>query len=248
MSQSFDMDPWEFKRHIRAVESRSTNAELRKKETSQSDPQVGSITTDFAHCTDSTSFLLGLWGCPPEFRGFIDALIGVAGYRAGHCKWFSASDNEVASRANRSTKWVQNMRRGFLEWQKRQNVAMVDIEDNDYNDGHPIPHKYRVNVARAAAESTLNARQSRQWGVNPGIALEEAARTMRDSLPEVPVHRRHKKSSRPDAATKMSQDLSFALTKVRKAKQTHKLTLNHVELDAKTLETIANIRIELDAF
>src|SRR5260370_26749696 len=100
---------------------------------------------------------------------------------------------------------------------------MVDIEDNDYNDGHPIPHKYRVNVARAAAESTLNARQSRQWGANPGIALEEAARTMRDSLPEVPVHRKHKKSLIPHAARRMAQDLSFALTKVRNAKQTHDL-------------------------
>src|SRR5260370_27648382 len=107
---------------------------------------------------------------------------------------------------------------------------MVDIEDNDYNDGHPIPHKYRVNVARSAAESTLNARRSRQWGVNPGIALEEAARTMRDSLPEVPVHKRHNKSSRPDAQRNMAQDLSFALTKVRRAKQTKELSLNRIEL------------------
>ena len=149
----------------------------------------GRLTTDFAHNTDAASFLLSAWGCPPEFRGFIDVIVGLSGYRAKSGEWFHASDEELSRRANRSTKWVQNQRQEFLKSQHQYNVAMVDIEDNDYNDGHPIPHRYRVNLPRIAAEVTLNARQSKTWGSNPGIALEESAKILRDSLPEVPVHR-----------------------------------------------------------
>src|SRR5687767_6431176 len=108
MRREFDMNPREFRRHTRAEESRFIMAELRKNETPQSDVSI--LTTDFAHVTDSTSFLLALWECPPEFRGFIDALIGVAGYRAKRDEWFSASDKEIARRANRSKKWVQYQR------------------------------------------------------------------------------------------------------------------------------------------
>jgi hypothetical protein len=252
MKRECDMNQREFSRHRRAVgsrrdaeESRFILGELHKNQRLQSTVEI--LVDDFAHVTDSTSFLLALWECPPEFRSFIDALIGIAGYRAKRGDWFAASDDDIRRRANRSKKWVQIQRRDFQKWQQHNNVAMVDIEDNNYNDGHPIPHRYRVHLARLAAESTLNARQSRTWHVNPGIALEEAAQTMRDSLPEAPVHRRHRKSSTPDAEKQMERDLSFALTKVRRAKQTNELTGNHIELNTKMLETIENIRTGLDA-
>jgi len=246
MSLEFDMDPREFSRHNLAAESRFIMDELRKNDP-QSEQHLDRLTVDYTHVTDSTNFLLAFCECPPEFRGFIDALVGLAGYRAKGGEWFKASDEEIARRANRrSTKWVQNQRKRFLKWQTRNNVAMVDIEDNKYNEGQPIPHKYRVNLARIAAESTLNARQSVNWGRNPGIALQEAAQTMRDSLPEVPVHKRHRKSFRPDAETRIGQELSYALTKVKNAKQTNELTGNNIKLTPKMLETIANLRSELD--
>lgn len=45
----------------------------------------------------------------------------------------------------------------------------------------------------------------------------------------------------------MERQIRFALTKVKGAKRTNELTGNHINLNPKMLETIANIRSELDA-
>jgi hypothetical protein len=243
------MDQLQFSRHRRAVgsrrdaeESRRILAALHKNQRPESTLEI--LVEDFTHVTDETNFLLALWECPPEFRTFIDALIGLAGYRAKRNEWFSASDKEIARRANRrSTKWVQIQRKEFLKWQNRNNVAMMDVEDNSYNDGHPIPHRYRVHLASIAAESTLNARQSRTWGVNPGIALEEAARTMRDALPEAPpVHRSYQRSRRPDAEQQIERQLGLASTMVKKTIETNRATGYNVELNPVMLERIEEIK------
>ena len=135
-----------------------------------------------------------------------------------------------------------------MKWQTQHNVALIDIEDNKYDRGEKTPHKYRVHIARLAAETTLDARDSLNWKHHRfDEAIEEAAKMTRDSLPEVPTHVKHKRTSRPDAETSMERNLRFALTKVRGAKRTNELTGNHIELNAKMLETIGNIRSELDA-
>src|SRR5258705_6386404 len=132
MNSSVDMNPVEFNRHERAVEARFIKEQLRKNEATLTEQQPERLTTDFAHVTDETNFLLALWESPPAFRAFIDAVIGVAGYRAGKSEWFKASDKEIARRAGRSEKWVQMHRKEFLSWQKKHNVAFLDIEDNKY--------------------------------------------------------------------------------------------------------------------
>ncbi len=248
MNQSFDMYPAQFKRHAGAVEARLTMAELRKNDESLSDRAPERLTVDFAHTTDATNYLLALWDCPPVFRAFLDAVIGVSGFRAAKTEWFKATDRQIAARANRSTKWVQNQRRDLLKWQTQNNVSLVDIEDNKYNQGEKTPHKYRVHIAHLAAETTLDARDSLNWKHHRfDEAIEEAAKIARDSLPEVPIHVKHKRTSRPDAETSMERQLRFALTKVKRAKLTNELTGNHIDLSPKMLETIANIRSELDA-
>jgi hypothetical protein len=247
MTRAFDMDPRQFNHHARAVEARFIKEHLRKVETPDSDQQPERLTADYAHVTDSASFLLSSWDCPPEFRGFLDALIGIAGFRAGSAQWFRASDKEIARRAGRSTKWVQIHRKELRKWQTKQNVGLIDIEDNQYLDGNPSAHKYRVNIARYAAESTLDARSSPKWKQHKfGEALEEAAKTMRDSLPEGPTYIEHKRW-KLDAAASMERDLSCALTKVTKAKEVNKMTGNQIELTPRMRETISGIRSDLDA-
>jgi hypothetical protein len=248
MNQVVDMYPAQFKRHARAVEARFVKAGLRKNDAPSSDEAPERLTVDFAHTTDATNHLLASWGCPPALRGFIDAIIGISGYRAAKNEWFKASDRQIAGRAIRCTKWVQNQRRDLLKWQTEHNVGLIDIEDNKYNEGEKVPHRYRVNIARLAAETTLDARDSLNWKHHKfDEALEEAAKTTRDSLPEVPIHVKHKRSARPDAQTNMERQLCCALTKVIGARQTNQLTGNNIELSAKMLETIANIRSELEA-
>jgi hypothetical protein len=247
MNQAVDMHPAQFKRHARAVEARRTTAELRANDPSLSDRGPEPLTVDFAHTTDATNYLLSLWDFPPALRGFIDAVIGISGYRAAKNEWFDATDKQIAGRANRCTKWVQNQRRDLLKWQTRQNVALIDVEDNRYDNGEKTPHRYRVHIAHHAAEATLDARDSLKWKHHRfDEAIEEAAKIMRDSLPEVPIHVKHKRTSRPDAETSMERQLRFALTKVKGAKRTNELTGNHITLNPEMLETIASIRSELD--
>lgn len=160
MNQSVDMNPAQFNRHARALEARYITDQLRKNENPHSNEQPKRLSVDFAHVTDSVNFLLASWDCNLVLRGFIDAVIGVAGYRAGGDKWFKATDRKIALRANRSTKWVQNQRKQLVSWQTRHNVAPIDIEDNKYNQGDKRPHKYRVNIARLVVETILDAKDS----------------------------------------------------------------------------------------
>lgn len=248
MNQPVDMYPAQFKRHARAVEARFTQAKLRENDGRLSDQAPERLTVDFAHTTDAVNFLLALWGCPAALRGFIDAVIGVAGYRAVGSEWFPASDEQIADRAGRCTKWVQDQRKELIKWQEWHHVSLVDVEDNKYENRVKTPHKYRIHVARIAAETTLDARGSLKWKHHKfDEAMAEAAKTTRDSLPEVPIHVKHKRISRPNAETSMERQLKFALTKVKGAKRTNELTGNHIDLNPGMLETIANIRSELDA-
>lgn len=249
MNQAADMNPNEFRRRARAVKSRFEKAELRTKITPfvHEQPQQ-QLTVDYAHVTDSANFLLAQLECPPDLRGFIDALIGIGGSRNTTPDWFSAIDERIARRANRCEKWVQLKRKQLIAWQTKYNIALIDIEDNDYRDGEKIPHKYRINIARLAAESTSEARVSEKWRRGRfDEALEETAQTLLDSLPEMPMHKRHKPSVRPDAVSSMTRDLKFALTKTQKAKQTNELTGNRIDLTPEMVEAVAGIRRALDA-
>ncbi len=160
MNQPVDMYPAQFKRHARAVEAKLTMAKLRANDPSLSDRAPERLTVDFAHTTDATNYLLSLWGCPPVFRGFIDAVIGVSGFRAAKNEWFKASDKQIADRADRSTKWVQGQRRDLLKWQTQHNVALIDIEDNKYDRGEKTPHKYRVHIEDIEARRNKEHRET----------------------------------------------------------------------------------------
>jgi hypothetical protein len=247
MNQAADMDGGEFHRRARAVESRLRNAELLQKEIPTGQKQPEQLTVDYAHVTDSTNFMLALLEFPPELHAFIDALVGIGGYRTASPEWFRATDKTIARRVNRCEKWVQLKRKELIDWQTKHNTALVDIEDNDYRDGEKVPHKYRVNIARLSAESTLDARVSPNWSRGRfDEALEQSAATVLDSLPEVPTHKKHRRI-RPDALTSMMRDLKFAHTKTKKAKQTNELTGNQLDLTSEMVGVIGGIRRTLDA-
>lgn len=245
MSQVFDLGPSEFRRAARAAGSRIQSAE-RRKESDSANHEPEQLTADFAHSTDVLNFLLVLVGCPTDLRGFLDAVIGLAGYRAAKREWFSASDKLLARRADRSTKWVQIKRNQLTTWQKKSNIALIDIEDNIYNDGQKVPHKYRVNVARFAVEAMLDARVSSNWQRGRfDEALEEAAKIMLDSLPDIPMHKKHKQSYRLDALSAMMSALKVALTKIRKAKRMNEETGNQLDVTPEMQDIIGSIRTTL---
>ena len=248
MSRPVDLNPSQFSQHERALEARFINEQLRKNESSLADDAPERLTTDFAHTTDAVNFLLALLSCPPDLRSFIDALIGVSGYRAGKVEWFKASDAAVSHRADRSEKWIQMKRKKLSAWQTKHNFALIDIEDNRYQEGEKTPHKYRVHIARIAVETLLDARESDKWKRHKfNEAMMESAKTMLASLPEFPIYVKHRRSKAADAETTMEREMKCALTKLKKAKQTNELTGNHIQLSDTMIETLNQIKIVVGA-
>lgn len=68
MNRTVDLSPAQFNRHERAVEAGFIKDLLRKNEATLTDQQPERLTTDFAHITDATNFLLTLCESPPAFR------------------------------------------------------------------------------------------------------------------------------------------------------------------------------------
>ncbi len=170
---------------------------------------------DFGHTTDAANFLLADVECPPKHRAFIDALVGVAGDRED---WFSASDDVIAERADRSTKWVQRERDDLTGWQRANRMTFIEIEDH-YTDmnGDRHAHKYRVHLSRLAAEIAQEARGGGDWSENPGKALAKAAKEKRDSIPTILPRRRRGRKREPDAEAVINRNLRTAATLIEKA-------------------------------
>ena len=172
-------------------------------------------TADFAHATDATSFLLAFDDFPPELRGFVDALIGLAGSRTA---WFSATDELIGERMNRSTRTVSRHREEFFAWQAAKGVTWVEAEDH-YTDsaGQRHAHKYRVHLHRLAVETAEEARSSAQWFVNSGVAIKQAAINKRDAAPNMPARKQRGRKRDPDAETLIRKKLKTAATLLREA-------------------------------
>jgi hypothetical protein len=170
---------------------------------------------DFGHTTDAANFLLADVECPPEYRAFIDALVGVAGDRED---WFPASDDVIAERAGRSTKWVQRWRDDLTGWQRANRMTFIEIEDH-YTDmnGDRHAHKYRVHLSRLAAEIAQEARGGGDWSKNPGKALAKAAKEKRVSIPTILPRRRRGRKREPDAEAVINRNLRTAATLIEKA-------------------------------
>jgi hypothetical protein len=172
------------------------------------------LVADFAYTTDAANFHLAEFDSPPELRAFADALIGVS----GGLKEFFATDATIAKRAGRSTKWVQRNRDEWSNWQTRENVTFIKIEDNYLDrEGRRRPHKYVMHLPQLAVEAVTGARSGGSWSRSTGAAIARAVREQRGQIPtEAPRTRRGKKRE-PDAETLIAKNLRTAKTLIEKA-------------------------------
>ena len=95
-------------------------------------PTVSADPQTTSYVTEAISQLLAAKDCPSKFRPLVDYLVGLAG---GCTDWFEAGDDEVGLNArptaegvsrDAACKWVQRMRKGFLEWEKKANVTFIE--------------------------------------------------------------------------------------------------------------------------
>jgi hypothetical protein len=253
MSAAFhDLREAEFRRHEQAHLRRGNLALLRNATASSDEKQTAEHTDihqndvdaerakrligDYGHTTDAASLLLAGANCPPEHRGFIDAVVGVAGDRT---EWFSVTDDVLAKRAGRSTKWVQTHRKELLEWEHKNDITFIEIEDSYTDaDGTRHAHKYRVHLAKYAADTKLDAEHSAEWYRNPGKALEAAAETYRDSLPTMPARKKRRRAYTPSAAQIIERELKRARTCLEKVLNLQPMDGSLAAMNAELLATL----------
>jgi hypothetical protein len=251
MAQSFqDLREADFKRFDRASEQRARLTLLRNatatgdhdeaNDTSdvkiRDDERKQRLIADYGHTTDAASLLLAGANCPPEHRGFIDAVVGIAG---GRTDWFSVTDKIIATRAGRSTSWVQTHRKELLEWEAANDTTFIEVEDS-YMDANLTrhAHKYRVHLAAFAADTKLDAELSAKWRISPGEALEEAAKTYRDSIPTMPPRRKRRRAHTPNSEELIERELNRARTCFEKALSLQPMDGSRAEMRADLLATL----------
>jgi hypothetical protein len=173
---------------------------------------TAALLDDYGHTTDAASLLLAEQQCPPEFRAFLDAVIGAARVGSGRADatgLVEISDAQLARRAGRCTKWVQEWRNKIRGWQEDSNTEFIFIRDNYREpDGTPHPHAYRVHIDELAAETVLEARRSGEWQRDPHGALEATARRVAESAPTFKPRKRRERAKRSNRAvmqTKIKQ-------------------------------------------
>jgi hypothetical protein len=243
-----DLTPNQFHQHARAVDKIQLLTEAREA-AGFGDDHVQELAADFAHVTDATNLHMAAWEIPVEHRQFVYVLIGAAGDRAATAEWFDATDEILAERADKSTKTIQNWRRDYLAWAKKENYGGVQVKSNWMDKaGKWHPHSYSVHIALVAAKTVLNAAHSDEWAENPGKAKEEVAVLMRDSVPEVAPYEGRKGRRRNDASASVTTDLKFACTKVKKAIRTQELTGNNLVPDAETISRYHELQALLKQF
>ncbi len=167
------------------------------------DTHAVALLDDFGHATDATSLLLAHQSCPPEFRAFIDAVIGavrISSKKADSAGYVEVDDKTLAKRAGRSTKWVQQHRNDLRAWQHKHDVALIDIRDHYREpDGTPHPHAYKIHIDRLAVDTVIEARRTPGWNSDPNAAMEATARRISDSAPTFHPRKQKKRRKRSDA-------------------------------------------------
>ena len=138
---------------------------------------------------------------------------------------------------------MQLTRKALSAFQKGHDWAAVDIADHKYDQakGTAESHQYRVHVARLAAIATVEARQSREWAINPGRALATAARAV--SLPNGPLHRR-RGGRRDDVDARIKRNLNTARTLLANAAESFQNSGGRAEI---SLEQLAEVEEQLQA-
>ena len=229
-----DLDEVGFRRMARAQAKRANLAAPFE--------DASTLADAYGLATGQANLLLAEYGFPPDLRGMVDAIVGLCGNR--HGEWFDAGDELLAKHMDRSTKTVQRLRPALIAWMKRRNVGLIDIEGHKYQKGEaPKPHRYRVNLSRPVAEATLEARNSPEWAANPGVAMEESARNVKDSIPGHVTATKRTKGRRGDAEARVNRNVRTAATLIRRALEIQKLTAYQVTVSR---EAIDDLQSQLD--
>jgi hypothetical protein len=208
----------------------------------QLDVETKTVLADFGHTMQTVNVILSELPFDPAFphhlfteahRLFVDVLVGLAGERTG---WFAAGDELIARCAGRSARWVQQQRKTLIAYQKHFDLAVVDVEDHTYDQAKGAqPHRYHVHVARQGAIATVEARETREWRANPGLALAESAR--RVALPNGPLHKKNK-GRRNDAEANIKRSLKHAGSLLRTVAETHRASGFQVSIDMTLLDDL----------
>jgi hypothetical protein len=183
-------------------------------------PTVSADPQTTSYVTEAISQLLAAKDCPSKFRPLVDYLVGLAG---GCTDWFEAADDEVGLNArptaegvsrDAACKWVQRMRKGFLEWEKKANVTFIECMPGgrDPKTKKNFKSRYKVNLLGLAEATLTDAQGEPQWRRDPRRALELVAAERADETPITPPKKPRFRPPRRDENALLQRNPKTALT------------------------------------
>jgi hypothetical protein len=176
--------------------------------------------------TEAINQLLAQKDCPSECRPLIDYLIGIA---EGSTEWIEKNDAEVGLCARpkaeptsrvAAQKWVQRTRKTFIEWQKKKDLALIEISPGgkDTEQNKTFDSRYKLNILKLAEETVTQAQSLSQWHRDPRRAVELAAEVIIEDTPQTKPFKPRFRSPRRDDDSLLKRNPKTALTLLKEVR------------------------------
>jgi hypothetical protein len=192
--------------------------------------------------------------CPSTARKFIDTLIGYAEEKIK----FDASDLELGLRAdnlnnNRSNesaqKWVQRNRKKLQEWQKQNNVFLVEFKPGFRSGDKPnyvwVSSSYHLHIIEYAKQVLADAREDETiWKRLPKRAIEKAARNKVRNIVKTPIVFKPRTPKDKDLSQQISTKLRSALTKIERAREL--CEENNLILEGDNVDRVMEVKLAIE--
>lgn len=189
-------------------------------------PSLHADPVSISYQTEAINQLLAQKDCPSECRPLIDYLIGIA---EGNTDWIEKSDAEVGACARprkempsraAAQKWVQRTRKILMDWQKKENLALIEVSPGgkDSETGETFKSRYKLNILKLAEETVGQAQNLSQWHREPLRAVELAAEVVIEDTPQTRAEKPRFRSPRRDDDSILRRNPKTALTLLKEVR------------------------------
>jgi hypothetical protein len=193
------------------------------------------IEADGCDFIEATNFYLSQRGCPENARRFV---CYVMGYSGGASEIIEICDAELARRSGCSTKTIQRWRKSLVRWELQKKAPVLEIFEGDFyrDEKKNKPTRYRVLIAKLAADIVRSARNSPRWESDSRSAIEAAARQVSGTPARNLglIHRRH--TGRGNFKNQIEGRRKAALTHLRKICHLHSVGYHYLDDEEFTRE------------
>jgi diphthamide synthase subunit DPH2 len=181
------------------------------------------ITSDRA---DAIHYILATVDCPKEVRTLINLLIGISHGTPD----FETTQTEIATRLKNADdkslvknvqQQVKRMHRQLREWQKENNLNLIEYEQGYRNKEGTIHFKshYYLHILKIADEVVALAQKERLWSNDRAKALNFAALELQYTFaPSLVIYHKYR-AKKLSWSKEVSKNIRASITHMRKVNQ-----------------------------